>query len=451
MSQHHIAAPLMGVSVAMTLAVGCTGPAAPSRDAQRDECVNVVTESGKKLDKCLPTAPADKRVDLATPDFSNPTEVTNPLHPTGVVDQTIYGGQVDGKPFRTEVTVLPATKTVEWRGQRVKALVSQYFALSDGRIVEVALDWYAQADDGSVWYLGEDVFNYADGVVKDTEGTWVAGSSAPATMIMPANPKPGDVYRPENAPGVVFEEVTVKKVDTTITGPSGEIKGAIVVEELHMDGSREKKTFAPGYGEFATGNPRGDLEAASLALPTDARSGPVPAELNTFARAIRRAADAVSKSDWAAAAAATGAVTRAWAEFQPSDAPLALLRKQTGRDIDTLAAAIRQRDATKARGAVLRVAQNQLDLRSRHQPVATTDLARMKLWARQIPIDAAAKDTEAVAGDAESLKWTWDRVRHAHPDPEAVDRALRGLRTAAKDKDLAAAATAAATVARLLS
>jgi hypothetical protein len=69
-------------------------------------------------------------------------------------------------------------------------------------------------------------------------------------MIMPAHPKVGDVYRTENVPGLVFEQVTVRTVGTTVDGPHGPIEGAMVGEELHQDGKREAKTFAPGYGEF---------------------------------------------------------------------------------------------------------------------------------------------------------------------------------------------------------
>jgi len=54
----------------------------------------------------------------------------------------------------------------------------------DGRIHEVALDSYAQADDGAVWLFGEDVFRYEDGVVLDKEGTWYAGKDGPPAMIM---------------------------------------------------------------------------------------------------------------------------------------------------------------------------------------------------------------------------------------------------------------------------
>ena len=134
---------------------------------------------------------------------------------------------------------------------------------------EVAYDYYAQADDGSVWYFGEDVFNFADGAIVDTHGTWIAGTDGPAAMIMPADPQVGDVYRPENIPGLVFEEVVVKAVDERLDGPFGPIEGGLLVEELHMDGTREDKCFAPGYGEFYTASDS-DVEALALAVPTDA-------------------------------------------------------------------------------------------------------------------------------------------------------------------------------------
>ena len=298
-TQRKVLLPATAVTAAVLLAGACGGGTASGSAggtaAESPPCVQVVDEAtGRTGSDCLPIAPSTDRVDLTEPRFTHPTPVTNPLHPTSEVDQTIYGGQVDGKPFRTEVSRLPGTKTITLDdGTAVRALIQQYAAYSDGRIQEVALDWFAQADDGSVWYLGEDVFNYEGGVVADTDGTWMAGrEGAPAAMIMPARPEAGDVYRPENLPEVVFEEVTVRAVDQTVDGPYGKVEGALTVRELHMDGSTEDKVFAPGYGEFSTGGtatPESDLEAVSLAVPTDATSGPVPAGLTALERAVRAA------------------------------------------------------------------------------------------------------------------------------------------------------------------
>ena len=129
-------------------------------------------------------------------------------------------------------------------------------AYIDGRVEEVALDRYAQADDGSVWYLGEDVLDYSNtkGLIDGTAGTWLAGRDGPPEMIMPADPQVGDVHRAENIPGVAFEEVTIKRIDRTVNGPTGPVKGAMIARELHDDGTHSDKVFAPGYGEFFSGS-----------------------------------------------------------------------------------------------------------------------------------------------------------------------------------------------------
>lgn len=79
-------------------------------------------------------APDSARVDLLVPTFSNPTQVTNPLFPVSRQQSVLMLGHVDGKPFRTEVTLLPFTRVVDWEGQWVETLVSQYFAYVDDRI-----------------------------------------------------------------------------------------------------------------------------------------------------------------------------------------------------------------------------------------------------------------------------------------------------------------------------
>jgi hypothetical protein len=221
------------------------------------------------------------------PTFSDPTNVTNPLFPVSKQDSILMVGHVDGKPFRTEVTLLPETRIIEWQDQRIEMLVSQYTAYLGGRIQEVVGDLYAPADDGSVWYFGVDVADFEDGAIVTKEGTWIVGKDGPGAMIVSADPKVGDAYRTENNPGIAFEEVTVKRVGKTLEGPLGSVKGGLVAQELHMDGKTEGKIFAPGYGEFYTSD-GSDVEALALAVPTDALPGPLPDELrNMYSGALR--------------------------------------------------------------------------------------------------------------------------------------------------------------------
>jgi hypothetical protein len=230
---------LPGLGIAAAIALSDCDSNHKSGSAASEQTSTVCgTYSGKGC------ASANKRVDLAVPSFSHSTEITNALFPIGHGRSAVLLGHVDGKPFRTETTVLPGRQTVDWNGRRIPVLISQYMAYLDGRLDEVAIDRYAQADDGSVWYLGEDVFDYRKGAIAITEGTWLAGREGPAAMIMPAHPKLGDVFRPENAIGIVFEEVTVTSVGKTVAGPRGPVAGAILTKELHSDRTTEDKLFA---------------------------------------------------------------------------------------------------------------------------------------------------------------------------------------------------------------
>jgi hypothetical protein len=391
----------------------------------------------------LPTAPQGKRVDLATPSFSDPTSVTNPLFPASKQESVLMVGRVDGKPFRTEVTLLPDTRIIEWQGQQVETLVSQYTAYLDGRIHEVAYDFYAQADDGSVWYFGEDVFNFKEGYIADTHGTWIAGKDGPAAMIMPSDPKVGDVYRPENIPGFVFEEVTVKSTDKTIDGPLGPIVGGLVVEELHMDGTTEDKTFAPGYGEFYTAG-GGDVEALALAVPTDAASGPTPAELQTLSSGAPAVFDAARSGNWDAASTTVEKMSAAWETYRTGEVPR-LIEPRMSDALGSLAEAVDARDATQAQQAAVDASQWSLDLQLRYRPPADIDRARFDLWAARLTLDAAAGDAAAVNGDLFTLDYIRDRILHTLDGAEAtrVNSALEELQTAVDEEDLAAASDAA--------
>jgi hypothetical protein len=395
-------------------------------------------------------APPESRVDLAQPEFSEPTAFTNALHPSSSLRSAVMLGLSGGRPFRTEITLLPGLKVIELDGVAVPALESQYVAFLDGKIHEVALDWYAQADDGSVWYLGEDVFNYEDGVVADTEGTWRAGRDAPPAMIMPAQPHVGDVYRPENAPGVVFEEVVVTKTDLEVAGPSGPVQGVMEVEELHMDGSHELKLFAPGYGEFSTGSGP-DLEALALAVPTDALSGPLPAELSTISQQTAVIREAAAVGDWAAAGAALDALRSSWDASQVGGVP-PLLETAMVDAIDVLAAAVDANEPLPARTAAIAVARLGLDLELRHRDAAGVDVDRFALWLEQLAVDVIAGDEAALLGDITAMEWTRDRFADAlgEADLAAIEASLVGMRAAVEIGDLSAPGDLAAALGRLV-
>jgi len=391
----------------------------------------------------IPIAPESERVDLTMPTFSDPTTITNPLFPVSLQESVLMLGHVEGKPFRTEVTLLPETRIIEWEGQRVETLVSQYNAFLDGRIEEVAYDYYAQADDGSVWYFGEDVFDFRDGAVVVTEGTWLAGRDGPAAMIMPADPQVGDVYRTENAPGFVFEEVTVRSTDETLDGPLGPIQGGMLADELHSDGKTEQKVFAPGYGEFYTAG-GGDVEALALAVPTDAATKPLPAELTTLSSGALEIFDGAGSGDWAAASATLRAMEAAWQAYRTGDVPR-LIEPRMNEALEVLARAVQSRQMAEARTAAIQAARSSFDLQLPYRPEAVVDLARMDLWAAQLLVDEAAGDADGVGADAFALDYDRDRIRDAVDarDLVRINTEIGTIQVAVVDGELAGAAAAA--------
>ncbi len=391
----------------------------------------------------VPLAADSARRDLVAQPFSNSTAVHNPLFPISSLRSAVLNGIVDTKVFHTETTLLPRQAIIEWTpGQCVRVLISQYMAFLDGRLQETAIDHYAQSDDGAVWYLGEDVYDYdEDGLIVSTDGTWKAGNEGPAAMIMPARPRIGDAFRPENIPGNVFEELTVTAINQTYDGPSGPISGVMVGAETHQDGSISEKVFAPGYGEFlsTTGS---NEEGLALAVPIDFVAGGVPEELSDLATA----ADAVfrspllSENDWAIAKRSGREMLEDWEELRLGQLPPRLVQPSDDaiNDLITQTAA-RNRSETYRASIAAAYAIN--DLKLRYQPVVKIDAMRFDLWARRALLDAQAGHIGHVRSDFVTLEWLRDRIAHAlKPVPRTrLDTLVRNLGHAVGDEDLDAA------------
>lgn len=396
----------------------------------------------------LPLAPESQRVDLEQPTFSNPTTIDNPLYPVSLVASVVMLGNDEGRLDKAEKVVLPQPIVVDVNGQPVEALVVQIFDYQEGRIAEVTMHSYAQADDGSVWWLREDSFTYEDGVVADTDETWLSGLDGPPTMVMPATPQGGEVFRPEDRPDA-FEEYTVTDVGVTVDGPTGPVDDAIIVEENHtLEGVYEDKSFAPRYGEFASGV--GDsLDRVAIAVPTDAIDEPVPAELTTLFDGALTIVDAAAADDWETVATTQTSMIEAWETYEASYDVPPRLGEQMGRTLralagDSLVPAADDHNTEGTANAALDVAQASLDLQLQFRPPTEIDRERFELWSRQLVVDANRLETDPafVAGDVATLEWILERFAHTL-DPATlaeVESLLADLRVTADDEDVAAAA-----------
>src|SRR4051812_46882398 len=99
-------------------------------------------------DNMTPTGATQSKQSAPTagpaPIFSKPIEITNPYFPIASIAQTVALGTEGGKSVREEVTLLPGTKVIAWAGGNTPARVTQFAAYSDGELVEVAYDYFAQ-------------------------------------------------------------------------------------------------------------------------------------------------------------------------------------------------------------------------------------------------------------------------------------------------------------------
>ena len=133
----------------------------------------------------------------------------------------------------------------------ISATVVRDTVEEDGEVVEDTYDWFAQDDEGNVWYLGEDSKEYEDGEVVSTEGSWEAGvDGALPGIVMLAEPAVGDAYRQEYLEGEAEDLGEVHELGARETVPAGTFGDLVVIREwnpLEPD-VVEDKYHAPGIG-----------------------------------------------------------------------------------------------------------------------------------------------------------------------------------------------------------
>ncbi len=176
------------------------------------------------------------------------SQVDNEFFPLQPGTTFFYKGSTDGVPTRDEVYVTYETKQI----LGVTCTVVRDRAFEDGVLVEETFDWYAQDVDGNVWYFGEDAKELdPSGNVISTEGSWEAGvNGAQPGIIMEANPRVGDRYQQESAPGVAEDMAQVRSLDESACVRYGCFDNLLKTKEWTPleKGVVEHKYYAKGVG-----------------------------------------------------------------------------------------------------------------------------------------------------------------------------------------------------------
>lgn len=171
----------------------------------------------------------------------------NPFFPLAQGNKWIYE-EVDGLIVTERAT--GETKNI----LGVNCTVVTVTERQDGRLLERTKDYYAQDVAGNVWYLGEDSRARLEDGGWTTEGTWRAGvDGAVPGIIMLANPRIGDAYDQEGAPGVAEDRAEVLSLTAMADVPFDSFTNLLLTEDINpLTGDVERKFLASGIGLVLT-------------------------------------------------------------------------------------------------------------------------------------------------------------------------------------------------------
>ncbi len=189
--------------------------------------------------------------------FDNSINIDNAWLPLQAGSQWIFEGSTeeDGEliPHRIEFTVTDLTKEIEG----VQTVVAMIEDFADGELVEAEIAFYAQDNDGNVWYLGEYPEEYEDGEFVDAPA-WIAGQEgALAGVKMWAQPRLGTPsYAQGWAPEVEWSDRgQVYRMSQQICVPAYCGGDVLVIDEFSQGepNAFQEKYYAQGIGNVAVG------------------------------------------------------------------------------------------------------------------------------------------------------------------------------------------------------
>jgi hypothetical protein len=174
-----------------------------------------------------------------------------------------YEGEVEGEALTSTYEVTTETREV----MGVTCVVVRDTVSVEGEVVEDTYDWFAQDKEGNVWYFGEVSQDIEDGEVVSTEGSWEAGvDGAMPGILVPGDPKVGDVFWQEYAVGIAEDKGEVIETGASLELPFGTFDDVLVIKEWNPLEPEviEHKYYAPGVGMILSEAIQGEDERVEL-------------------------------------------------------------------------------------------------------------------------------------------------------------------------------------------
>lgn len=194
--------------------------------------------------------------------FSNPLNIDNTYMPLHVGDIYVYRAETEDGIEEDTVEVTSNSQAfldgnIECRA--VSDIVTLTNDVLDHVPTEVTTDWYAQDDDGDVWYCGENTVEYIfddEGQLVDTtsEGSWnMDEPGAEPGIVMLADPMSGDSYSQEYLEDVAEDMAEVMRLNAKVSVEFGDFDNCLETKEwtpLEL-GAIGNKYYYPGVGQVS--------------------------------------------------------------------------------------------------------------------------------------------------------------------------------------------------------
>jgi len=186
--------------------------------------------------------------DFGSASFTDPLTIDNPYFPLVPGKTFVYEPRPNEDNVVNTITVTNGIKII----LGVECRVVYDVETVNGIVTEETYDWYAQDDDGNVWYFGEDTTAYLEDGTISKEGSWEAGEEDGALpgYLMLAKPSPGFCYQQEYAEGAQ-DRAKVLRLNAKVSLETGDsFKKCLKTKEWTplSPGIIEHKYYAPGIG-----------------------------------------------------------------------------------------------------------------------------------------------------------------------------------------------------------
>ena len=287
------------------LAISACGSATPAPSTAPAPAAPAATATEMPDDEPEPIENKADDPEFALPDFeaakfSNPIKIDNKYFPMTPGSQSVFEGITEegGReiPHSIIFTVTDLTKEI----MGVNTVVAYIEDYSDGQLVEAEIAFYAQADDGTVWFMGEHPEVYEDGVMVEAP-TWIPGlKGSQAGIVMKANPQMNvPSYGQGWGPAVNWtDRGRVVGMGEQTCVPVACYEDVLVTEEFNQSepDAFQVKYYAPGVGNVQVGWRGEDASHEVLELVEYTQLNPDDlAEIRDTALALEQHAYEISK------------------------------------------------------------------------------------------------------------------------------------------------------------